>query len=57
MPKKRPATTRSDRGTVLPKPLDAKPAIVGPAELTSDERAALAEKIEAARQRGHPPSI
>ena len=55
MPSKRPLTKRR-RDAARPV-RSKKQANVRPEDLTLEERIALAEKIEAARQRGRPPSI
>lgn len=57
MARKRPKEMKSDRGATVPTPPNNPAAVVCPEELTLDERDALSEKIEAARQRGRPPSI
>jgi len=57
MPKKRGPETKGRRGAVQLVVKKKRGATVRPEELTSDERAALAEKVEAVRQRRRPPSI
>ena len=54
---KQPRSVEHHRVAVRPVPAKKKAEIVRPEDLTVEERAALAEKIEAARQRGRPPSI